>query len=73
MPVDVMLRSVNMMSMKNAVVWDAMPCGASKNRRYVSEGRIASIIRVTGIDELGTTLAVNINQRTLRRNAMSPA
>jgi hypothetical protein len=34
----------------------------------VSEELSASIIRVTRIVELGTTLAVTANQRTLRRN-----
>jgi hypothetical protein len=42
--------------MKNAIFWDVMPCGSCKNR--VSEGRSASIIRVTRIDELGTILSV---------------
>jgi hypothetical protein len=35
--------------------------------------RGASIIRVTRIDELGTTLALNSNRRTLRRNTLSTA
>jgi hypothetical protein len=34
----------------------------------VSEELSASFIRVTGIGELGTTLAVTSNRRTLRRN-----
>jgi hypothetical protein len=34
----------------------------------VSEELSASFIRVTGIDELGTTIAVTSNRRTLRRN-----
>jgi hypothetical protein len=34
-------------------------------RTDVSEGRIASIIRVTRIGELGTTLAVTSNRGTL--------
>jgi hypothetical protein len=34
-------------------------------RTYVSEELSASIIRVTRIDELGTTLVVTINRRTL--------
>jgi hypothetical protein len=34
----------------------------------VSEELSAFFIRVTGIDELGTTLAVTNNRRTLRRN-----
>jgi hypothetical protein len=36
----------------------------------VSEERSASIIRVTRIGELGTSLAVTSNRRTLRRNTM---
>jgi hypothetical protein len=38
-------------------------------RTDVSEVRSASFIRVTRISELGTTLAVTTNRRTLRRNA----
>jgi hypothetical protein len=37
-------------------------------RTDVSEEISASIIRVRGISELGTTLAVTTNRRTLRRN-----
>jgi hypothetical protein len=37
-------------------------------RTDVSEERSASFIRVTRIGELGATLAVTRNQRTLRRN-----
>jgi hypothetical protein len=37
-------------------------------RTDVSEERSAFIIRVTRIGELGTTLAVTISRRTLRRN-----
>jgi hypothetical protein len=37
-------------------------------RTDVSEERSASIIKVTRIGELGTTLAVTNNRRTLRRN-----
>jgi hypothetical protein len=37
-------------------------------RTDVSEELSASFIRVTGIVELGTTLAVTSNRRTLRRN-----
>jgi hypothetical protein len=47
-------------SVKNYVFWDVTPCGSCKNR--VSEGLSASIIRVTGIGELGT-LAVISNRR----------
>jgi hypothetical protein len=42
--------------MKNAVFRDVTPCGSCKNRRF---GRsTASVTRVEGIGELGTTLAV---------------
>jgi hypothetical protein len=37
-------------------------------RTDVSEELSASIIRVTRFDELGTTLTVTSNRRTLRRN-----
>jgi hypothetical protein len=37
-------------------------------RTDVWEERNASIIRVTRIGELGTTIAVTSNRRTLRRN-----
>jgi hypothetical protein len=37
----------------------------------VSEELSATIIRVTRIGELGTTLAVTNNRRTLRRNTKS--
>jgi hypothetical protein len=37
-------------------------------RTDVSEERSASIIRVTKVDEPGTTVAVTSNRRTLRRN-----
>jgi hypothetical protein len=39
-------------------------------RTDVPEERSASIMRVTRIGELGTTLAVISNRRTLRRNTM---
>jgi hypothetical protein len=38
-------------------------------RTDVSEERIASIITVTRIGELGTTLAATSNRRTLRRSS----
>jgi hypothetical protein len=41
-------------------------------RTDVSEELRVSVIRVTGIGELGTTLAVTSNRRTLRRNTKSP-
>jgi hypothetical protein len=40
-------------------------------RTDVSEDRSASFIRVTRIGELGTTLAVTSNRRTLQRNTKS--
>jgi hypothetical protein len=40
-------------------------------RTDVSEELSGSIIRVTRIGELGTTLAVTSNRRTLRRNTES--
>jgi hypothetical protein len=40
-------------------------------RTDVSEELSASVIRVTRIGELGTTLAVTSNRRTLRRNTKS--
>jgi hypothetical protein len=39
----------------------------------VSEELSASITKVTRISELGTTLAVTSNRRTLRRNTLSVA
>jgi hypothetical protein len=53
---------------KNAVFWDVTPCGCYK--RDVSEGCIASIIRLTKIDELGTALAITSNQSTPQTNTM---
>jgi hypothetical protein len=52
--------------MKNAVFWDVTPCGSCKTD--VSEKLSASFIRVTRIGELGATLALTSNRRTLRRN-----
>jgi hypothetical protein len=45
--------------MKNAVFWDVTPRGSCNND--VSEENITSIIRVEGIIELGTTLAITID------------
>jgi hypothetical protein len=39
-------------------------------RTDISEERIASIIRITRLSELGTTLAVTSNRGTLRINTM---
>jgi hypothetical protein len=47
-------------------LWDVMPCGSCNTD--VSEEPSASIIRVTRIDELGTTLAITSNQCMLQRN-----
>jgi hypothetical protein len=55
--------------MKNGVFWDVTLCGTCKNR--VWEELSASFIRVTRIGELGTTLAVTSNRRTLRRNTVT--
>jgi hypothetical protein len=41
-------------------------------RTDVSEELSASFIRVTGVGELGTTLALTSNRRTLRRNTNIP-
>jgi hypothetical protein len=53
-------------NIKNGVLWNVTPSDSCKNRRF--GGTYASFIRVTRIGELGTTLAVTINRRTLRRN-----
>jgi hypothetical protein len=57
---DVRFEVFTAVTMKNGVFWDVTPC--------VSEELSASFIRVTRIGELGTTLAVTSNRRTLRRN-----
>jgi hypothetical protein len=53
---------------KDAVFWDATLCGACKNRRLGGTYLLQN--QVTRIGELGTTLAVTRNRRTLRRNNM---
>jgi BRCT domain type II-containing protein len=55
-------------TVKNAVFWDVMSYGSCT--ADVSDERIASIIRVTRTCELGTTLAVTSNLRTLRRSTV---
>jgi hypothetical protein len=44
-------------TMKKTIFWDVTPRGSCKNQCF--------IIRVTRIDELGTTLAVTSNRRAL--------
>jgi hypothetical protein len=53
--------------MKNGALWGRL-CHVALVRTDVSEELIAYFIRVTRIGELGTTLAVTSNRRTLRRN-----
>jgi hypothetical protein len=50
--------------LKNGVFCDVMLCGSL--RTDVSEELSASFIGVTRIGELGTTIAVTSNRRTLR-------
>jgi hypothetical protein len=57
--------------MKNCVFCDVTTCGPV--RTDVSEELSASMIRVTRIGEVGTTLAVTSNRRTLRINTKSVA
>jgi demethoxyubiquinone hydroxylase (CLK1/Coq7/Cat5 family) len=52
--------------MKNGVFWDVRR--VALKRSNVSEEFSTSIIRVTRIGELGASLALTNNQRTLRRN-----
>jgi hypothetical protein len=47
-----------------------MLCHVALVRRDVSEEIITSIIRVTRVGKRGTTIAVNSNQSTLRRNTV---
>jgi hypothetical protein len=51
---------------KNAVFWDVMPCCFCKNRHFGGSYRLQHEMK--RIRELGTTLAVIRNRRTLRRN-----
>jgi hypothetical protein len=50
--------------MNDAIFWDVTLCFALV-RTDVSEERSTSIIRVTGISELGTRLAVTSNRRSV--------
>jgi hypothetical protein len=54
------------MTMKNSIHLDVTPVGLV--RTDIWEENIASIIWVAKIGELGTTLAVTRNRRTLRIN-----
>jgi hypothetical protein len=47
---------IKIITLKNTVFGNAMPCDSSNNRRFA--GNIASIISVERIIELGTTLPV---------------
>jgi hypothetical protein len=62
----VTLREEHKLKVKNAVYWDIT---LSLVRTDVSEESLAFIIRVTRIDELGTT-AVTSNRSTLGRNTI---
>jgi hypothetical protein len=53
--------------MKNGILWE-VTSRVALVRTDISEGLSASFVRVTRIGELGTTLAVTSNRRTLRRN-----
>jgi hypothetical protein len=55
-------------TMKNCIFWDVTSCGPCQNRHFGGKELSAYFIRVTRIGELGTTLAVTSNRRTLRRN-----
>jgi hypothetical protein len=56
------------MPLKNGVFWDVSRVAVV--RTDISEERIAFIIRVKKVSELGTTLAVTSNRSTLSRSTM---
>jgi hypothetical protein len=58
---------------KNTVFWDVSSGMLRRVARVRADGleeRIASIIKVTRIGELGTTLAVTSNRSIMRRDIM---
>jgi hypothetical protein len=55
-------------AIKNTVLWDATPCGFSKN--HVSEKHIASLIGVTRISELEITLSRCVLQLLITANGV---
>jgi hypothetical protein len=55
--------------MKNAVFWDFSHVALV--RTDILQERIATVIRVTIIGELGTLLVVTRNRSTFRRNSVS--
>jgi hypothetical protein len=57
-------------TMKNGVFWDVTPCALV--RTDILEERSASFIRMTRIGELGTTLTVTSNRRTLPKKYRIP-
>jgi hypothetical protein len=64
-----LIQMFHMLSMKNAIFWDVMPCSSVSTD--VSQEHSVSIIRLTRIGELGTTLAVTSNRSMLRRNTIN--
>jgi hypothetical protein len=52
------------------MVFSGMSRRVALVRTHATEEHSASFIRLTRIDELGSTLSVNSNLRTLRRNAL---
>jgi hypothetical protein len=65
------LQEIEMRSRLWRMASSVMSCRVALVRTDVSEELSPSIIRVTRIGELGTTLAVTSNWRTLRRNVGS--
>jgi hypothetical protein len=57
-------------TMKNGVFWDVTPCGSCKYRRFGGTWRLLHQ-GDKKIGELGTTLAVTSNRRTLMKEVLS--